>query len=94
LFREVNERIRQASDTFDLGADEPLDFVCECGDTACTDRLRLTLDEYEKLPRDDPHFLVRPGHERSGQRVVERTSQYVLVEDHASVGKPHRASDE
>jgi hypothetical protein len=89
LFREVNERMREAGD-FDLGGDSALDFVCECGDTACTDTLRLTLSEYEELPRDGPHFVVRPGHER-GQRVIERTGTYVLVEDHATVGTPHPA---
>jgi hypothetical protein len=91
LFREVNEWMREAGDDFGLRGDTVLDFVCECGDAACTDRLRLTLTEYGKLPRDGPHFVVRPRHERSGQRVVERTGKYVLVEDHAAVSKPHPA---
>jgi hypothetical protein len=41
LFRNVNEGIKEASDRFDSDAAE---FVCECGDAACTERIQVPLE--------------------------------------------------
>jgi hypothetical protein len=86
LFREVNERIREAGEGYDIGA--PLDFICECGDATCTARLPVTLDEYGQIRRTGTYFIVQPGHERSSQRLIRSTSDYVLVEDASNVGEP------
>jgi hypothetical protein len=34
VFREVNERIENLAETFDLKT-QPLDLICECGDGTC-----------------------------------------------------------
>jgi len=34
VFREVNERIEDLAETFDLRT-QSLDLICECGDAAC-----------------------------------------------------------
>jgi hypothetical protein len=70
LFRDVNERIAESAERFDADRAE---FVCECSDQACTDRIEATLDEYEEARSDGTHFLLRPGHEDTRvERVVER----------------------
>lgn len=69
LLREVNERIE------DLTVGEPtsifeelklattIDLACECMDEACTERVTMTVREYEAVRSDSHAFLVKPGHE-------------------------------
>ena len=52
VFREVNERIENLAETFDLNS-QSLDLICECGDATCVKRLTMTRGEYEKLRSDD-----------------------------------------
>jgi hypothetical protein len=79
VFREVNERIEDLAETFQL-KDEPLDLVCECGDATCVRRITMTRTEYEEL-RSEPHqFAVHPGHEYPDvEEVVERRKGYDIV---------------
>jgi hypothetical protein len=78
LFRDVNERIAESAEGFDADA---ADFVCECGEQACTERVSATLDEYERVRADGRRFLIRPGHENDRiERVVERRSRFAVVE--------------
>src|SRR5438876_8030338 len=77
LFRDVNERIVESAERFDA---ERADFVCECGDRTCTERIHATLDEYERARSDGTHFIVRPGHEnRTVERVVERDGKRLAI---------------
>jgi hypothetical protein len=70
LFRNVNERIAESAARFSADQTE---FVCECSDQACTDRVEATLTEYEEVRAKPTHFLLRPGHEDTRvERVVER----------------------
>ena len=46
LFRDVNERIAESAERFDADSTE---FVCECSDQACTERVEATLDEYQEV---------------------------------------------
>ena len=72
LFRNVNERIAESAERFSADTAE---FVCECSDQSCTDRVAATLDEYEEVRNDATHFLLRPGHEDTRiERVLERRS--------------------
>lgn len=79
VFREVNERIENLAQSFEL-QEEPLDLVCECGDADCVRRISMTRAEYEEL-RSDPHqFAVHPGHEYPDvEEVVERRKGYDIV---------------
>jgi hypothetical protein len=70
LFRSVNERIAESAARFSADSTE---FVCECSDQACVERVEATLDEYEGVRAEPTHFLLRPGHEDTRmERVVER----------------------
>lgn len=78
LFREVNEGIAAAAERFD--ADEA-EFVCECSDASCADRLEVPLDEYERVRAEPAYFLLVPGHEAVYvERVVRRRGGYAVVE--------------
>jgi hypothetical protein len=78
LFRNVNEGIREASDRLDA---EVGDFICECGDSTCTEHVRVPLEEYERVRGKATHFLVRPGHVKGPiERVVEQERHYTVIE--------------
>jgi hypothetical protein len=79
VFREVNERIEDLAETFQL-KDEPLDLVCECGDASCVRRISMTRAEYEEL-RSEPHqFAVHPGHEYPDvEELLEKRKGYDIV---------------
>ncbi len=83
LFREVNERVKAINEGFG----DPLpktEFVCECGQDSCTERVRMTLDAYEELRSNPRRFAIRPGHEIPDvETVVEEHDGYVVVEKHA-----------
>jgi hypothetical protein len=78
LFRDVNERIAESADSFDA---QEADFICECAEQACTERVPATIDEYERVRADGTRFLICPGHENERiERVVERRSRFAVVE--------------
>ena len=79
LFRDVNERIAESAERFDATSTE---FVCECADQTCTDRVEATLEEYEDVRSKPTRFLLRPGHEdtRVEQVVATRGKRHAVVE--------------
>ena len=79
VFREVNERIEDLADTFQLGS-QPLDLICECGDASCVQRIHMTHAEFEKLRSESHQFAVYPGHEAEDvETVVARQKGYDIV---------------
>jgi hypothetical protein len=79
LFREVNERVEEIAQSFNLDSQQ-LDFICECAHTDCVERLEMSVREYEAIRRVPTHFAVADGHEIPDvENVVERTSRYVVV---------------
>jgi hypothetical protein len=62
LFRHVNERLKEVGSDFSLVSEDAA-FVCECGDVACTQEIRMTLAEYEHVRTDPTWFAVVAGHE-------------------------------
>ncbi len=78
LFRDVNERIADSALRFEAGTTE---FVCECADPSCTDRIEASLDEYEDVRADGATFLLAPGHEEPDiERVVADRGRFWIVE--------------
>ena len=79
LSREVNERIEELSEDFEL-LDE-MEIMCECGYDSCNERIVLSEAQYEALRRIPTHFAVLAGHEIPRvERVVERDSGFIVVE--------------
>jgi hypothetical protein len=62
LFREVNERVRDANEMLQHQEGEAL-FLCECARQDCTERLTVSLGAYEEVRQVPTHFLVAAGHE-------------------------------
>lgn len=78
LFRDVNERIAENARSFAAGKTE---FVCECADLSCTDRVEATLDEYEQVRADGATFMLAPGHLQPDiERVVSDRGRFHVVE--------------
>ena len=64
------------------------EFVCECADIECIERIELSLQQYEAV-RDEPtHFFVKPGHELADQeRVVESHPEFLIVQKIGHAGE-------
>jgi hypothetical protein len=81
LLREVNERVREVAAPL-LGARKEGEFLCECGDEACIETIRLDVEEYEAV-RASPHrFVMVPGHQdgRVEATPVQGNGRFVVVE--------------
>ena len=77
LFRDVNERIAESAGGFDA---RDAEFVCECADPACAERVPATLDQYEDVRSESTHLLLAPGHQLSEvERVVKRPHKRLVV---------------
>jgi hypothetical protein len=80
LFRRVNERVEEVNRAFDTILDDA-DFVCECADVDCIEKIRMTLPEYEALRSEATRFAVKPGHlAPAAERVIEERAGYVIVQ--------------
>jgi len=89
LFRDVNERVREINATF---ADfVPLgDWICECAESGCVERIALTTEEYEQVRADATTFAVAPsqGHVfEQIEEVVRRTDRYWVVQKSGPAGE-------
>jgi hypothetical protein len=94
VFRNANERIESRARELDFPHSVP--FLCECGDPACHEIVRLRLEAYESV-RDEPtHFFVSPGHESvagASDRVIESRDGFAVVEKVGVAGEVAEARD-
>jgi uncharacterized protein YifE (UPF0438 family) len=80
LFRGVNESLRELGES-STPAREEANFVCECANTFCTERIRMPLSAYEQVRADPKRFFVIKGHEEADyERVISEHGTYVVVE--------------
>ena len=90
LFREINERVEDVAEGFDIrgeGDELRIEFVCECGSLGCTERIDLTRGQYEAVRAHPRRFAVVRGHEDPAiARIVEQHGEVAVVEklDHAA----------
>jgi hypothetical protein len=86
LFREVNENIHQLEQRYGEARDLP-QFVCECANGDCVERLRIPAGSYRAVREHPRRFVLVPGHERPDlERVVERHAAYLVVEKVGAAG--------
>jgi len=79
FFRQVNERIKDVADGFE-GA-QTYEFLCECSDPGCTERIELTSEDYEWVRANPTRFVLARGHTAQQiEQVVERQDEHVVVE--------------
>lgn len=87
LFRDVNERIRDVGQEFDVAQGERARFVCECDDANCTEGVEITVSDYERVRQEPTHFIVVPGHEDlEVERVVEEQPRCYVVKKREGPG--------
>ena len=86
LFREVNENIARLEERFGESEPHPV-FICECSSDLCTDPMTVDADTYRRVREHPRRFLVLPGHvDESLENVVERHSEYLVVEKTGAAG--------
>src|SRR4051812_28655618 len=69
FFRDLNESIRGAVDRY--GTDGHVyEFICECSDPGCTERVSLSTAEYEGVRADPTRFVIAPGHDVAAIEIV------------------------
>lgn len=82
LYRDVNERVKEINTAFSEYV--PLgDWICECSDDTCSERIMLTPEEYEALRGNPRRFAVAPGEDHvfpEIEAVVEENERYWVVE--------------
>jgi hypothetical protein len=86
LLREVNERIEHlavgqpASMFEEMRLAREIDLACECMDETCTDRVTMTIGEYEAVRSHSNAFFVKPRHDVAEvEDVVREEPHYVVV---------------
>ena len=78
LFREINERISEITDS---QRERTAEIFCECSVTSCNELIQVSLAEYEAVRARGNRFAVIAGHEEPAvERVVERNERFALVE--------------
>jgi hypothetical protein len=89
LFREINERVKQLNEGFSMVL--PVgEWICECADDTCVERIDLSGAEYEAVRNDGTHFLVAPADEHvylDVELVTERNDRYWVVEKFGTAGE-------
>ncbi len=64
-----------------MGERTEAQFVCECSDSGCVEKVRLTRAEYADVRGFPTRFFLVPGHENEiVDRVVELRSGFTIIE--------------
>ena len=93
LFREVNERIEDVGTAL-APDDVPLEFLCECDDPGCAEKVSATRAEYEAIRAEATHFVVLPGHEDPRvEHIVHQTERFLVVEKEGRAAHDAEESD-
>jgi hypothetical protein len=87
FFRDVNEQINGVAKSLDP-SEQRYEYLCECSDAGCMERISLSFAEYEHVRASGQRFVLAKGHVRSDiEHVVERESSHVLVEKDGAAGE-------
>ena len=79
-FRQYNNRRMQSEPVDADDHDEPIPFVCECGDPDCVQALLVTAAEFTGAHSAANRFMVLPGHVYPDvERVVESDPRFQVV---------------
>jgi len=92
LFRNANERMAQWDEV--RQEEEAGLYVCECADSDCRKRIKLTRSEYERTRANSRHFAVATGHQIvDAETVIEDNGEWLLVEKDEDVAHTVRSMD-
>ena len=82
LFREINERVKDLNDRFSA-VTETAEWICECANDTCVERIAMSANEYEAVRGDGARFFVAASDEHvwpDVEEVAERNDRYWIVE--------------
>src|SRR3954453_5821745 len=95
LFREINERIEDLTPGF--GSALPVDeWICECANDACTERVQMSAAEYEAVRSSGDRFFVAPSDDHvwpDVEEVTARNDRYWIVEKVGQAGRLAKQAD-
>lgn len=93
LFRNVNEQIEDLSKT--VPPDEPLmEFLCECDNRDCVEKISATRAEYEAVRSVATHFIVVPGHEDPDiEHIALQNERFRVVEKEGRAAREAEEGD-
>jgi hypothetical protein len=93
LRRSRNEWIAETRGCF--GAHLCLDdYVCECGDAACEQLIKMTDEEYESVRGDATHFALAVDHENpESDRLLAENGRFAIVEKLGEAARIAQGSD-
>jgi hypothetical protein len=78
LFREVNERL---ADRADGRGSESFEIVCECDHEECTNRIAISVADYETVRARPTDFIVLADHvDPTCERVIASREGFEVVE--------------
>jgi hypothetical protein len=88
-FREANDQIKAVIDDHDV--DPPLaPFLCECGDRACRQLIRVPMDKYREVRESPRRFILATGHDQRDGKETSTVATYegfVVVEKAGIAGE-------
>jgi hypothetical protein len=95
LFRELNERMKEISQSLAPGETIPaLEIFCECGQADCIEKLVVPFSEYEAVRSRPEHFLVATGHDTPEvETIFAQRDGYSIVEKHEEEAGIARQTD-
>jgi hypothetical protein len=74
--------------------DVPMEFLCECDDPDCVEKVSATRAEYEAIRAVATQFVVLPGHEDPDiEHVVQQTERFLVVEKEGQAAHEAGESD-
>jgi len=80
-FRDYNNRQFQHASVDETDDQEPIQFVCECGDKDCDQSLVITAADFTTVHSAPNRFIVKPGHVYSDvERIVTENETFAVVE--------------
>jgi hypothetical protein len=88
LFREINERLLELNEAFDL-LTERRAVICECASLACVVQIEVRPEEYEQVREHGDRFLVAPSRPHvvpEAEDVVGAHGRYFVVQKRGEAG--------
>jgi hypothetical protein len=89
LFREMNERVNAHLRPHAFWQ-KVTDWICECPEETCTERIPMTPEEYEELRSNPTHFAVAPDIKHvhpEVESVIEMHERYWVLEKRGEAAK-------
>jgi hypothetical protein len=95
IFREINEWTAEGKDPRPGIGPRSHAYLCECSDRRCTQPIRLTPFEYERIRAEPVRFAIALNHENPEiDQLIEENERFATVETfHSSAVRIARATD-